>query len=39
VQGDIAKARGDLERIKTLCGGTTCPEYQQLEGLIAAKAR
>jgi tetratricopeptide (TPR) repeat protein len=39
VQGDIAKARGDLERIKTLCSGTTCPEYQQLEGLIAAKAR
>jgi tetratricopeptide (TPR) repeat protein len=38
-QGDIAKARGDLERIKAICGGTTCPEYQQLEGLIAAKGR
>jgi tetratricopeptide (TPR) repeat protein len=39
VQGDIAKARGDLERIKTLCGGATCREYQELEALIAAKAR
>jgi len=39
VQGDIAKARGDLERIKTLCGGATCREYQELNALIAAKAR
>jgi len=39
VQGDIAKARGDLEHVKALCGGTTCPEYQQLDGLIAAKGR
>jgi|SRR5690242_363210 len=38
-QGDIAKARGDLERIKSLCGGTACREYQELEGLIAAKGR
>jgi tetratricopeptide (TPR) repeat protein len=38
-QGDIAKARSDLDRIKAICGGTSCPEYQQLEGLIAAKAR
>ena len=38
-QGDIVKARGDLERIKTICGGATCREYQELEGLIAAKAR
>ena len=38
-QGDIAKARGDLDRIKAICGGTACPEYQQLEGLIAAKTR
>jgi tetratricopeptide (TPR) repeat protein len=38
-QGDIAKARADLERIKTLCGGATCREYQELEALIAAKAR
>jgi tetratricopeptide (TPR) repeat protein len=39
VQGDLAKARGDLDRIKAICGGTACPEYQQLEGLIAAKTR
>ena len=38
-QGDIARARGDLERIKAICGGTACQEYQQLEGLIAAKGR
>jgi tetratricopeptide (TPR) repeat protein len=38
-QGDIAKARGDLERIKALCGGTTCREYQELDALIAAKGR
>jgi tetratricopeptide (TPR) repeat protein len=38
-QGDIAKARGDLERIKAICGGTTCREYQELDALIAAKAR
>jgi len=39
VEGDVAKARGDLERIKALCGGATCREYQELEALIAAKAR
>lgn len=39
VQGDVAKARGDLERIKTICGGTACREYQELDGLIAAKSR
>lgn len=38
-QGDVAKARGDLERIKAVCGGMTCREYQELDGLIAAKAR
>jgi len=38
-QGDVAKARGDLEHVKSICGGTACPEYQQLEGLIAAKSR
>ena len=39
VQGDIAKARGDLERIKSICGGPACREYKELESLIAAKAR
>ena len=39
VQGDVAKARGDLEHVKSICGSTACPEYQQLEALIAAKSR
>jgi Flp pilus assembly protein TadD len=38
-QGDLAKARGDLDRIKAACGGTTCREYRDLESLIAAKGR
>ena len=39
VQGDIEKARRDLDRVKALCGGTTCREYQELNALIAAKAK
>lgn len=39
VQGDVAKARGDLDHIKAICGGTTCREYQELDDLIAAKSR
>ena len=38
-QGDLAKARADLDRIKAACGGTTCREYRGLESLIAAKGR
>ena len=38
-QGDIEKARRDLDRVKALCGGTTCREYQELDSLIAAKSR
>jgi len=38
-QGDLARARGDLERIKVICGGVTCREYRELETLIAAKSR
>jgi len=38
-QGDVAKARSDLEHIKAICGGTTCREYQELNALIAAKAK
>jgi len=38
-QGDLAKARGDLERIKALCGAAACSESQVLEGQIAAKNR
>ena len=39
VQGDIAKARAALDRIKSICGGAACREYQELASLIAAKAR
>lgn len=38
-QGDLAKARGELDRIKAACGDTTCREYRELESLIAAKGR
>jgi len=38
-QGDVANARADLEKIKTLCGGTGCREYKELADAIAAKAR
>ena len=38
-QGDLANARGELERIKAICGGTTCREYQVLDGQIAPKGR
>lgn len=38
-QGDLAKASGELDRIKAACGGTTCREYRELESLIAAKGR
>ena len=38
-QGDLAKARGDLDRLKAACGGTSCREYRELESLIAAKGR
>jgi len=39
VQGDLAKARSELDRIKAVCGGTTCRDYSELESLIAAKGR
>ncbi len=38
-QGDVAGARRDLERIKAICGGAACREYQELDGLITAKGR
>lgn len=38
-QGDLARARSDLDRIKAACGNTTCREYRELESLIAAKGR
>ncbi|HTP93880.1 MAG TPA: tetratricopeptide repeat protein [Xanthobacteraceae bacterium] len=36
-QGELDQARADLARIKTVCGNMTCPEYQQVERLIATK--
>lgn len=39
LQGELDKARADLARIKAICGGTACRQYQDLEGLIAAKGR
>jgi Flp pilus assembly protein TadD len=38
-QGDLAKARSDLDRIKDACGSTTCREYREFESLIAAQGR
>ncbi len=39
VQGDTAKARAALARIKVICGSAACPEYQALDGVIAGKRR
>lgn len=36
-QGDLPGARGDLQKIKDICGNTTCNEYVGLAGVIAAK--
>lgn len=37
-QGDVEKARADLEKIKVLCG-VTCREYKALADAIAARTR
>jgi hypothetical protein len=39
MRGDAEKARAELARIRSVCGNATCPQYRQLETLIAAKAR
>ena len=39
LQGELDKARADLAQIKVICGDTVCREYQELEGVIAAKRR
>lgn len=39
VQGELDQARSDLARIRTICGGSACPEYQELDRLITAKGR
>lgn len=38
-QGDLAQARADLDRIKAVCGASSCREYRELESLIASKGR
>ncbi len=38
-QGDLAKARGDLDARQGDLRRPTCREYQELDGLIAAKSR
>jgi hypothetical protein len=37
-QGDVEKARDDLEKVKVLCG-ITCREYKELASAIAARTR
>jgi tetratricopeptide (TPR) repeat protein len=37
--GDINRARVDLERLKLICGDTSCDEYQALQGVITATER
>jgi tetratricopeptide (TPR) repeat protein len=38
-QGDVTTARANLEKVRTLCGGAQCLEYQDLAGALAAQAR
>lgn len=38
-QGDLRVARDNLERIRRLCGGTACSEYEGLEEAIAGVRR
>jgi tetratricopeptide (TPR) repeat protein len=38
-QGDIAGARTDLQKIRSICGNTSCNEYVGLAGIIAAKSQ
>jgi Flp pilus assembly protein TadD len=37
--GDMARARADLEKLKLICGGTECNEYQALAGVISLRSR
>ena len=38
-RGDVIRAQADLEKIKALCGGTTCTAYKELADAIASRAR
>ena len=33
-QGNVLKAKDDLERVRAICGNTTCPEYAALKAAI-----
>jgi tetratricopeptide (TPR) repeat protein len=35
IKGDLASARSQLRKIKTICGNTECEEYEDLEKAIA----
>jgi Tetratricopeptide repeat len=37
--GDMDQARADLEKLKVICGGTECNEYQALAGVISSQPR
>jgi len=37
--GDMNLARADLEKLKLICGGTECNEYQALAGVISSQPR
>jgi len=38
-QGDLVGARSDLQKIRLICGNTTCNEYVGLSGVLAAKSQ
>jgi tetratricopeptide (TPR) repeat protein len=38
-QGELGRARENLEKIRQLCGGTSCTEYRALEVALAGAAR
>jgi len=37
-QGNRLKALEDLQKVKLICGNTTCEEYRQLNDVIEGKA-
>lgn len=37
-QGNLLKAKDDLEKVRVICGNTDCPEYRQLKGVIDGTA-
>ena len=37
-QGNVLKAKDDLEKVRVICGNTDCPEYRTLKGVIDGTA-